>query len=68
VTEAEDASGQPYAAKRLRATLAANGHLPVDQIRDAILADVTAYTGGTRADDMTLVVVEYQPDSPRLPA
>jgi sigma-B regulation protein RsbU (phosphoserine phosphatase) len=61
VTEAEDANGQPYAAKRLRTMLATNGHLPVNELRDLILADVTNHVGTVR-DDMTLLVVAYQPE------
>jgi len=64
VTEAEDASGQPYAAKRLRSSLAAHGHLPVDQLRDVILSDVVAHIGAARKDDMTLLVVAYHPEGP----
>lgn len=59
VIEAEDASGQPYAAKRLRNCFAANGTRPVNEIRDAILADVIEHCKDKREDDMTVLVFEF---------
>jgi len=61
VVEAEDPSGQPYAAKRLRNCFAANGHRPVNEIRDAILADVIDHCKDKREDDMTVLVFEFDP-------
>lgn len=63
VIEAEDPSGQPYAAKRLRNCFAANGDKPVNEIRDAILADVIQHCRDKREDDMTVLVIEYRPSA-----
>jgi phosphoserine phosphatase RsbU/P len=68
VNEAEDAEKVPYGTKRLRATLERNGHLPVEEVRDALINDVTRFAGGQRADDMTLIVTEYRPNAAGLRA
>jgi sigma-B regulation protein RsbU (phosphoserine phosphatase) len=68
VNEAEDAEKVPYGTKRLRATLERNGHLPVEEVRDALIADVTRFSGGQRSDDMTLIVTEYRPQAADLRA
>jgi serine phosphatase RsbU (regulator of sigma subunit) len=48
--------------QRLAAVLQQNGHLPAEQVRDAILADVRQYSRSmAQQDDITVVVTEYAP-------
>jgi sigma-B regulation protein RsbU (phosphoserine phosphatase) len=67
VVEAENGSGV-YGTKRLRSVIGRSPQLPVAALRDAVLADVLAFAGGVRADDMTLVIAEYvAPGAPAAP-
>lgn len=68
VNEAEDAEKTQYGTKRLRAQLEKHGHLPVEEVRDALIADVTKFTQGKRLDDMTLIVSEFRPNKTNLRA
>jgi len=62
ITEAPDATGQPYGDDRLLEVLERSRTLPAPAIRDAILASVAAFTqNAAPPDDRTLLVV-------RLPA
>ncbi len=63
VNEAEDADRVPYGTKRLRGALEKYSELdlPIEQLRDKLIEDVTLFAGGARADDMTLIVSEYRP-------
>jgi serine phosphatase RsbU (regulator of sigma subunit) len=54
-----------YGTKRLRDTVGRFAHLSVDALRDAVLSDVLRFTSGARADDMTLVITEYEPMAQR---
>lgn len=62
VLEARDAAGQTFGWKGLTASVQRNGNLPAEQLRDALIADVHAFTGGGKQeDDLTVVVAEYSP-------
>ncbi len=65
LTEYRDASQKQYGTQRLAAALQANAHLSAESLRDAILADVRAFSAGLPAqDDVTVIVAEYSPASP----
>jgi sigma-B regulation protein RsbU (phosphoserine phosphatase) len=65
LTETRDGRQKPYGTQGLAAALQNNAHLSVEALRDAILADVRAYSAGLPAqDDVTVVVAEYSPVSP----
>lgn len=62
VLEARDAAGQTFGWKGLTASVQRNGNLPAERLRDALIADVHAFTGGGKQeDDLTVVVAEYSP-------
>jgi sigma-B regulation protein RsbU (phosphoserine phosphatase) len=62
VTESENTSRAQYGTQRLLATVKTNIQLPPDRLRDAIMMDVRLHMGTQpQADDITLVVAEYQP-------
>ncbi len=63
VNEAEDPEKVQYGTKRLRAALEKHGHLPVEELRDQVISDVTRFTQGQRLDDMTLIVTEFRPSA-----
>jgi sigma-B regulation protein RsbU (phosphoserine phosphatase) len=65
LTEARGGSQKQYGTQRLAATLQANAHLSAEGLRDAILADVRAFSAGMPAqDDITVIVAEFSPASP----
>lgn len=57
ITEARNAEGDEYGEERLADTAIAGRRLPVEAMKDALLADVNAFTGGKFEDDATLIVV-----------
>ena len=57
ITEARNAAGDEYEEGRLAAIATASRALPVEEMKDAILADVNGFTGGQFEDDATLIVV-----------
>ncbi len=57
ITEARDPAGEEYDEARLIAAGLASRTLPVEALKDAILADVNGFTGGHFEDDATLIVV-----------
>ncbi|RKG76004.1 PP2C family protein-serine/threonine phosphatase [Corallococcus terminator] len=62
LTEARDGTNRLYGTQRLAAALQANAHLPADALRDALLADVRAYSAGQpQRDDITVIVAEFSP-------
>ena len=62
LTEAESSENQFFGTPRLRELLRANAQLGCAALHKAILAAVEEYTDGSVLnDDVTLVVVEYQP-------
>ncbi len=62
LTEAVNAEGKQYSLKRLQNALRQYGYLPPTQLRDAIVTEVQEFMAGTaQADDVTIVVAEYQP-------
>ena len=62
LTEAANADGEFYGVKRLRKFLRANCALGAEALREAILADVAAFSAkGGFHDDITVLVLEYLP-------
>jgi sigma-B regulation protein RsbU (phosphoserine phosphatase) len=57
ITEARNPAGDWYDEDRLAAVAIATRALPVEAMKDAILADVNGFTGGHFEDDATLIVV-----------
>ncbi|HEX5134992.1 MAG TPA: SpoIIE family protein phosphatase, partial [Thermoanaerobaculia bacterium] len=51
-------AGEPFGFERFEAILARESASPPDRLRDAILGEIDAYTGGAAPDDdRTLVIV-----------
>ncbi len=64
VTEAVNADNEEYGEERLMGLITGLGHLPPDELRDAILKDVENFCGGVQArDDVTLVIVNREHDA-----
>lgn len=64
LTESRDAGGKLYGNQRLSAAIQANSQLSAEGLRDAILADVRAFSAGQpQRDDITVVVAEFSPAS-----
>jgi sigma-B regulation protein RsbU (phosphoserine phosphatase) len=64
LTESRDAGGKLYGTQRLSAAIQANAQLSAEGLRDAILADVRAFSAGQpQRDDITVVVAEFSPAS-----
>jgi sigma-B regulation protein RsbU (phosphoserine phosphatase) len=64
LTEARDAAGKLYGTQRLSAAVQANAQQSAEGLRDAILADVRAFSAGQpQRDDITVVVAEFSPAS-----
>jgi sigma-B regulation protein RsbU (phosphoserine phosphatase) len=57
ITEARNAAGDEYEEDKLAAIATRSRALPVEEMKDAILADVNGFTGGQFEDDATLIVV-----------
>jgi len=64
LTEARDSGGKLYGTQRLSAAVQSNSQLSAEGLRDAILADVRAFSAGQpQRDDITVVVAEFSPAS-----
>ena len=62
VTESENQQGEFFGKQRLRAVVTAHSAESCTAIHDAIQAAVAAFTeGAPRADDITVLVLEYRP-------
>lgn len=57
ITEARSPEGEEYGEERLAAVAVAARTTPASAVKDAILADVNAFTAGKFEDDATLIVV-----------
>jgi sigma-B regulation protein RsbU (phosphoserine phosphatase) len=57
ITEVRNAAGEEYEEEKLAAAAIAARTQPVEAMKDAILADVDAFSGGHFDDDATLIVV-----------
>jgi phosphoserine phosphatase RsbU/P len=57
ITEARSPEGEEYGEEKLAAAVLACRTQPADEMKDALLADVNAFTGGKFDDDATLIVV-----------
>ena len=59
ITEAMNASGEPFGEERLAALIQEHGDLPFEELRERILREIHAFVGATsQHDDMTLVLVK----------
>ncbi|HEX8698556.1 MAG TPA: SpoIIE family protein phosphatase [Myxococcaceae bacterium] len=64
LTEARDSAGKLYGVQRLSAAVQANAQQSAEGLREAILADVRAFSAGQpQRDDITVVVAEFSPAS-----
>jgi serine phosphatase RsbU (regulator of sigma subunit) len=62
VSEAQGESREFYGLDRLRAVLRLHPQSTGDEILEAVLANLREFTGGApQSDDVTLLVLEYQP-------
>jgi sigma-B regulation protein RsbU (phosphoserine phosphatase) len=57
ITEARNSEGDEYGEERLAAAAIAARALPVEAMKDALFADVAAFSQGKFDDDATLIVV-----------
>ncbi len=57
ITEARNSEGDEYGEERLAAAAIAARALPVEAMKDALFADVTAFSQGKFDDDATLIVL-----------
>jgi phosphoserine phosphatase RsbU/P len=61
MTEARSPDNEEYQRERLAAAVRAYGHLPAEQMAEALLNDVRAWQGGVPPhDDLTLLVVQLR--------
>ena len=59
LTEARDVRGRLFGERRSRAILAAHAADPAARIAEALMAELSRFSGDApRADDLTLVVVK----------
>lgn len=62
LTECRDAQQKLYGFQRLCQVVQQHGHLPAEQLRDAIVNDAREYSkGAAQQDDITVVIAEYTP-------
>ena len=57
ITEAPDPSGEEFGEDRLAAAVRSAPHSSADALKDHVLHQLDSFTGGTFADDATLIVV-----------
>jgi sigma-B regulation protein RsbU (phosphoserine phosphatase) len=57
ITEARNPDGDEYGEEKLAEAALTSRTQPVEAMKDALMADVNAYTGGKFDDDATLIVV-----------
>jgi sigma-B regulation protein RsbU (phosphoserine phosphatase) len=57
ITEARAPDGEEYGEERLTTVALTSRTQPVEAMKDALMADVQAFTGGRFDDDATLIVV-----------
>jgi len=57
ITEARSPDGEEYGEERLASAALSSRSTPVESMKDALLADVNAFTGGQFEDDATMIVV-----------
>jgi sigma-B regulation protein RsbU (phosphoserine phosphatase) len=61
ITEAENAQGELYGLDRLCEVLSSHWQKPAEQIKKAVVEDVTKYIGDQKIlDDLTLVILKQQ--------
>jgi sigma-B regulation protein RsbU (phosphoserine phosphatase) len=60
ITEARNEAGDEYGEERLTEAVLGSRTLSPEAMKDSLLADVNAFTGGRFEDDATLIVVAIQ--------
>jgi phosphoserine phosphatase RsbU/P len=64
VTEANNREGEFFGRRRLRQTLEAYPDANAQELHDVVLKTLETFTQGTpQADDITLVILQYQPEA-----
>jgi sigma-B regulation protein RsbU (phosphoserine phosphatase) len=58
LVDATDAAGEFFSVERVKATIAAGAALSAESVADLLLEKTRAWTAGTVADDLTLVLVD----------
>jgi len=59
LSEAASVTGEEYGEERLAQLVIANRHLPADELRRTIFAEIEHWSGALEpADDQTLVIVK----------
>jgi len=56
ITEALNAAGEEFGARRLLDALTGHSHLPVPQLLEGVVSVVRQFVGGEQQDDVTLVI------------
>ncbi len=63
ISEARNQTGEYFSERRVRECLRLNGQHPCSEILDALRQEVAGFSAGeVQGDDMTILVVEYQPN------
>jgi sigma-B regulation protein RsbU (phosphoserine phosphatase) len=69
VTEAMTRQFDFFGEQRLSAIVAAQRHLPLDELRERVLREVDAFVeGAPQHDDMTIILLRVEPQEPQEPA
>jgi len=64
ITEAQDRMGRFYGEQRLQNVLRSLGGRTAQEVMDAVLEDLTRFTGGAaQQDDVTMIVIRRKPES-----
>jgi sigma-B regulation protein RsbU (phosphoserine phosphatase) len=64
VTEANNREGEFFGRRRLRQTLEAYPDANAQELHQVVLKTLETFTQGTpQADDITLVILQYQPEA-----
>ncbi|MGV3539350.1 MAG: GAF domain-containing SpoIIE family protein phosphatase, partial [Rufibacter sp.] len=64
IIEARSENLQEYGEERLKFMLSQTYHLEAEDIKSAIMNDVTEFTNDTLHDDQTLLVIKFKPRQP----
>ncbi len=63
ITEAQNSKGEQYGEARFHRLLIESQELGANAFADRLLADVETWSGSRPGDDLTVVVVDYQPSA-----
>ena len=68
ISETMNESFDCFGEERLAQVVEQYAHLPFDQLRSYILAELRAFAGGAdQHDDMTMILMKIEPPTPLLP-